>query len=56
MFHATRTGAPLGELRLDEPEATITCLRLSPDDRRLAVGTGSGGLLVYELGDALVAG
>lgn len=54
MFHSLRSGRALGLLPFEAPEATLSCLSVSPDDDLLAVGASNGDLVVYALGDSLV--
>lgn len=54
MFHSLRSGRALGMLPCEVPAATLSCQRLSPDDRLLAVGASNGDLFLYDLGDSLL--
>ncbi|MDC0748018.1 WD40 repeat domain-containing protein [Polyangium mundeleinium] len=54
MFHSLRSGRALGMLPFEAPEATLSCLSVSPDDGLLAVGASNGDLVVHDLGDSLI--
>jgi WD40 repeat protein len=51
VIYSTRSGEVLGVLSLELPKRRISRLSLSPNNRRLALGTSDGQVIVYDLGD-----